>query len=144
MGAPIPWETSVEARETVTERIDSVTIVGGGAAGWIMALFLTTMLNRAQRDRIRITLIESPRIPQIGVGEGTVTGFSRLLKQLDIPEKDFMLKSDASFKCAGRFIGWSLDAQGQPVTTLNPFSRSSRATRWTRRTATWAARSSGV
>lgn len=105
----------------MTERIDSVTIVGGGAAGWIMALFLTTMLNRVKRDRIRITLIESPRIPQIGVGEGTVTGFSRLLKQLDIPEKEFMLKSDASFKCAGRFVGWSVDDKGQPATTLNPF-----------------------
>jgi len=103
------------------QRVDQVTVVGGGSAGWIMALYLTTMLNRSEPGRVKVTVIESPRIPQIGVGEGTVTGFSQLLRQLDIPEKDFMLKSDASFKCAGRFVGWQLDASGQALSQMNPF-----------------------
>ena len=29
----------------MSERIDQVTIVGGGSAGWIMALYLTTRLE---------------------------------------------------------------------------------------------------
>jgi glycine/D-amino acid oxidase-like deaminating enzyme len=105
----------------MNERINEVTIVGGGSAGWIMALVLTSLLNRADKDRVKITVIESPRIPNIGVGEGTVTGFSRLLRQLDIPEKEFMLNSDATFKCAGRFQGWNLDSNGEPITFYNPF-----------------------
>jgi len=79
----------------MNERINEVTIVGGGSAGWIMALVLTSLLNRADKDRIKIIVIESPRIPNIGVGEGTVTGFSRLLRQLKIPKKE--LRSDRPF-----------------------------------------------
>ncbi len=45
----------------MNERINQVTIVGGGSAGWIMGLVLTTLLNRADKDRIKITVIESPR-----------------------------------------------------------------------------------
>ncbi|VAW76684.1 Tryptophan halogenase [hydrothermal vent metagenome] len=105
----------------MSERINTVTIVGGGSAGWITALVLTTMLNRVDKNRIKITLIESPRIPNIGVGEGTVTGFSRLLRQLNIDEAEFMMKSDATFKCAGRFKGWHVDSNGKPTTSYNPF-----------------------
>jgi len=105
----------------MNERINEVTIVGGGSAGWIMALVLTTLLNRADKDRFKFTVIESPRIPIIGVGEGTVTGFSRLLRELQIPEKNFMINSDATFKCAGRFVGWNLDSAGKPITFYNPF-----------------------
>ena len=105
----------------MNERINEVTIVGGGSAGWIMALVLSSLLNRADQDRIKITVIESPRIPNIGVGEGTVTGFSRLLRQLKIPEQDFIVNSDATFKCAGRFHGWNLDSKGEPITFYNPF-----------------------
>lgn len=108
----------------MNERINEVTIVGGGSAGWIMALVMTSLLNRADKDRIKITLIESPRIPNIGVGEGTVTGFSRLLRQLGIAEKEFILNSDATFKCAGRFVGWNLDDNGNPITFYNPFTDS--------------------
>ncbi|WP_177421097.1 tryptophan halogenase family protein [endosymbiont of Lamellibrachia barhami] len=105
----------------MNERIDDITIVGGGAAGWLMGLFLTTMLNKGE-SKVKVTLIESPNIPTIGVGEGTVTGFPRLLQQLGIKESEFLRKSDATFKCAGKFVGWNLDAQGKPTTFYNPFN----------------------
>ena len=71
----------------MTNRIDNVTIVGGGTAGWLSAIMLLTFMN-ARRDGppIGVTLIESPRIPTIGVGEATVPGMARLLRQLDIDE----------------------------------------------------------
>lgn len=103
------------------QRINEVTIVGGGSAGWIMALFLVTKLNANKKKNIKVTLIESPRIPNIGVGEGTITGFSNLLQELGVPEHEFMAASDATFKCAGRFVGWNLNKQGKPTSFLNPF-----------------------
>ena len=105
------------------KRLDEITIVGGGSAGWLIALFLVTILNRA-RDAapVKIAVIESPNIPNIGVGEATVTGMFRLLKQLDIDEQAFMRDSDATFKCAGRFIDWCRDDAGKPVTFYNPFN----------------------
>ena len=86
----------------MSKRLDEVTIVGGGSAGWMIALFLVTTLNRSGgKPKVKITVIESPNVPNIGVGEATVTGMFRMLKQLDIDEAEFMLKSDATFKCAG-------------------------------------------
>lgn len=107
----------------MSKRLDEVTIVGGGSAGWMIALFLVTTLNRSGgKPKVKITVIESPNVPNIGVGEATVTGMFRMLKQLDIDEAEFMLKSDATFKCAGRFENWSLDDKGQPKVFYNPFS----------------------
>jgi len=103
------------------KRINEVTIIGGGAAGWIMALFLVTKLNAHNKKNVKVTLIESPRIPHIGVGEGTITGFSNMLQELGVPEHEFMVASDATFKCAGRFVGWNLNKQGKPTSFLNPF-----------------------
>jgi tryptophan halogenase len=107
----------------VGNRLDEVTIVGGGSAGWLIALSLVTMLNRGGNNKpVKITVIESPSIPNIGVGEATVTGMYRLLKQLRIDEAEFMRASDATFKCAGRFENWSLDDKGRPITFYNPFN----------------------
>ena len=107
----------------MNKRLDEVTIVGGGTAGWLIALFLVTTLNRGDdKSKVKITVIESPNIPNIGVGEATVTGMFRMLKQLRIDEAEFMLKSDATFKCAGRFENWSVDDKGQPKVFYNPFS----------------------
>lgn len=104
-------------------RLDEITIVGGGSAGWLIATFLVTALNRSSKEKpVTITVIESPNIPNIGVGEATVTGMYRLLKQLKIDEAEFMRASDATFKCAGRFENWSLDDKGQPITFYNPFN----------------------
>ena len=74
------------------------------------------------KPKVKITVIESPNVPNIGVGEATVTGMFRMLKQLKIDEAEFMLKSDATFKCAGRSENWSLDGKGQPKVFYNPFS----------------------
>lgn len=46
--------------------LQTVGIVGGGTAGYLTALALRTKL-----PHLRVTLIESPDIPIIGVGEGT-------------------------------------------------------------------------
>ena len=58
------------------EPIKSITIVGGGTAGWMTALILQSYLSRAATGgkAARITLIESPNIPTVGVGEHPANG----------------------------------------------------------------------
>ena len=57
----------------MTRRIKSITIVGGGTAGWMAATYLVSMLSRrAESEGVQVTLIESPNVATIGVGEATV------------------------------------------------------------------------
>lgn len=107
----------------MTNRIENVTIVGGGTAGWLSAIMLATFMNgRRDGPPVRITLIESPNIPSVGVGEATVPGMARLLAQLDIDETRFFRHCNASFKCGVRFRGWNLNADGSPHNFIHPFN----------------------
>ncbi len=77
-------------RESARPKIDGVpgarrvAILGGGTAGWLTALAL-----RAQLPSLEVTLIETPSIPIIGVGEASVPTFVAFLHhylKLDIVE----------------------------------------------------------
>ena len=48
-------------------QINSIMIVGGGTSGW----FTASMLNK-HCPEINVTLIESPDVSTVGVGESTV------------------------------------------------------------------------
>ena len=62
------------------KKIKSIRIVGGGSAGWMTAAALIT-----HRPDIDIRVIESPKIPTIGVGEGTIGPFRKFLESHDKP-----------------------------------------------------------
>jgi tryptophan halogenase len=83
-------------------RLQKIAIVGGGTAGWIAASLLARML----RGRCAITVIESPDVPTVGVGEATIPGILNLLKLLGIDQNDFMAKTKAAIKLAIRFRDW--------------------------------------
>ena len=105
--------------------IENITIVGGGTAGWLTATFLTTVLNRRNSDaRVAVTLIESPHVPNIGVGEATVPGMYLMLQQLRINEPEFFLRCNATFKCGVRFVNWSADESGESISFIHPFNSS--------------------
>ena len=53
-----------------------------------------------------ITIVESPDVPTIGVGEGTWPTMRRTLERIGIDESEFLLACDASFKQGTRFDGW--------------------------------------
>ena len=87
-----------------SDKPESIVIVGGGTAGWITAAFLC----RAWGDSgPAITLVESPQVATVGVGESTIPPFRRLLASLGIDESDWMPKCNATYKCASSFVDWS-------------------------------------
>ncbi len=106
----------------MAEPIGEITIVGGGTAGWMAAVFLITRLNkRPGKPPVRVTLVESPNVPTIGVGEATVPGMRELLKQLEIPEATFIERCNASFKLGVRFVNWDKQPDGSPGCYDHPF-----------------------
>ena len=77
---------------------NKILIVGGGSAGWMAA---ATLIN--QFPNKDITVIESPNIPTVGVGESTLGKINDWLELLGIKDKDFMPYTDASYKLSIRF-----------------------------------------
>ena len=73
--------------------MNNITIIGGGTAGWLSAIFI----NKKRPD-INLTLVESKSIGIVGVGEGTVPSIRRFINRLGISESDFMNKTNATKK----------------------------------------------
>lgn len=108
----------------MSNRVQHVTIVGGGTAGWLAAGILSAALNRRNDEEdVRITVIESPDIATVGVGEATTISMNVTLEQLGLDERDFLKQCNGSFKCAVKFENWNHDAAGSPITFWHPFSR---------------------
>ena len=84
--------------------IKKIAIVGGGTAGWLAANHLGKALYK--RSDIAITLIESPDIAPIGVGEGTVPDIKKTLASFGISETDFIRQCDVTFKQSIKFVNW--------------------------------------
>lgn len=77
---------------------NKIVIIGGGSAGWMSA---ATLINYfPNRD---ITLIESPNVPIMGVGESTLGYIKFWMNSLGIDEKDFFKYTDASYKLSIKF-----------------------------------------
>lgn len=107
----------------MTAPIRKITIVGGGTAGWLAASLLNSLLRekRPPDEAVEITLIESPDIPTVGVGEATVPNMPRTLADCGITEAQFFRCCNASFKLGVLFDHWNVDVDGQPIRYVNPF-----------------------
>jgi tryptophan halogenase len=83
------------------QRKKKVIIVGGGAAGWFTAGYLIQRL-----PNFDVTVIESPNIPQIGVGESVTPHVQMFFDELGIPTNKWMQETGAIYKLANKFEGW--------------------------------------
>jgi tryptophan halogenase len=77
------------------------TILGGGTAGWLTALFI-----KRTWPSIEISVIEDPSKPPIIAGESGTTTFVDLLKYIKIDIDDFIKSVNATPKLGGRFTDW--------------------------------------
>ena len=105
--------------------IKSITVVGGGTAGWLTASLLNAHLSKSDDPNApKVTLIESPDVPTVGVGEATVPNMPRTLQDIGIDQETFFRECNASFKLGVLFGGWNVDQNGKKIDYINPFSRS--------------------
>ncbi len=84
--------------------VQHVCIVGGGTAGWMTALMLAAT---AYGPRLKITVLESPQVGIIGVGEGSTPWLRRFFDDLGIEESEWMPACNATYKSGITFDGWS-------------------------------------
>lgn len=94
-------------KETVVgEAVKHIVIVGGGSAGWLVAGVIAAEHCSASDAGLQVTLLESPDVAPIGVGEGTWPTMRDTLQKIGVSEADFFRECDASFKQGSRFNGW--------------------------------------
>ena len=99
-------------------RVDSIIVLGGGSAGWMTA----ATLIKTFPDK-NITVIESPTTPTVGVGESTILPIKNFVNYLGLNEKDFLSKTDGSYKLSIKFTDFYKKGEafhypfGRPDTT---------------------------
>ncbi len=98
-----PSPSSRNRKEAGDERIKRIAIVGGGTAGWIAASILSRALTGYG---CAITVVESPEIGTVGVGEATIPPIIDLLRFLSIDEADFIKNTQATYKLGIKFTDW--------------------------------------
>lgn len=90
--------------------VKKVTVLGGGSAGWLTALFL-----QKNWPILDITVIEDPLSQPIIAGESSTAPFIELLDFLQIDFEEWIKKVDALPKYGGKFSNWSYSNFIQPL-----------------------------
>ena len=105
--------------------VRSILIAGGGAAGWLTAAYLARVLGGP--GGVAISLVESPEIGILGVGEGTFPSIRGALSVIGIDEASFLRGCHGSFKQGVKFINWVRPA-GSPGADhyFHPFNQPSK------------------
>ncbi|WP_420138194.1 tryptophan halogenase family protein [Sphingomonas sp.] len=97
----------------MSERVQRLVIVGGGTAGWLAAGIIAARHQaRIAAGTLSVTLVESPNVPIIGVGEGTWPTLRGTLQKMGIRETDFFRECDAAFKQGAWFAKWTTGEEG--------------------------------
>lgn len=96
-------------------KIRRLVIVGGGTAGWMAA---ASLQHHFGGTPLSITVVESPEIGTIGVGEATTPTIRRFYQQLGLRDLSVMQATGATCKLGIQFNHWK--CQGHSF--LHPFS----------------------
>ena len=90
-----------------------IVILGGGTAGWMAA---NLFVKQWSPEQVAVSLVESPDIGIIGVGEGSTPFLERFFKLIEVEDSAWMPRCNATYKLSIRFSGWS------PATGINDYS----------------------
>jgi len=114
--------------------VKNIVIVGGGTAGWLTAGLIAAKHRSRRANGFTVTLVESPNMPIIGVGEGTWPTLRTSLAKIGVSETDFFRECDASFKQGAKFARWTTgaadDAYYHPLMLPQGFSQVNLAPHW--------------
>ena len=121
----------------MVQAVRSVVIVGGGTAGWLTAGIIAARHQaRIKAGSFSVTLVESPDIKIIGVGEGTWPTLRATLAKMGVSETALFRECDAAFKQGGEFVGWTTGAEGDayyhPLMLPQGFSQLNLVPHWLR------------
>lgn len=83
--------------------IKTITIVGGGTAGWMTA---AALIRFFPKEHYHIQLVESDFIGTVGVGEATVPHIRHFNNMLGIDEQEFIQATQATYKLGIKFENW--------------------------------------
>ena len=81
-----------------------ITVLGGGTAGWLTALFVKKVFPEAECQ-----VIQSESIGIVGVGEASTPHLVNFLKYLDIDIIDLVKKTNGTIKNGIHFENWNGD-----------------------------------
>lgn len=110
-----------------------ILVVGGGTAGWMAANLMALRWPSS-----KITVLESPEIGIIGVGEGSTPQLKAFFRKLGVAEAEWMPRCNATYKNGISFHGWSeapgcasyfhpfpspIDAHTSPAFSYNSYMR---------------------
>jgi len=103
-------------------KTENIVIVGGGSAGWMTAATLITAFPKKC-----ITVVESPDVPTVGVGESTILGIRKWARYIGLDEKDFLKHTDGSYKLSIKFTNfYKKDSGGFHYPFGSPITMSDR------------------
>lgn len=100
------------------KKVESILIVGGGSSGWMTAAAMVKQL-----PNIKVTVVESPNIPTIGVGESTLGHFNQYLDFIGVEDNDWMKHCNATYKTSIKFTDFRENPTEDPYTFHYPFGR---------------------
>ena len=100
----------------MSRRIKKIVIVGGGSSGWMTAAGMCRQLKD-----VEITLIESPNIPIIGVGESTIGHINQYMHFIGLKDEDWMPHCNATYKTSIKFIDFRENPTEEPHKFHYPF-----------------------
>jgi tryptophan 6-halogenase len=93
-----------QPRASLPPQLRKIVIVGGGSSGWMAAMILA---NALIPRGAQITVLESPTVGIIGVGEGSTPWLRGFFDSLGIEEAEWMPACNATYKCGITFDHWS-------------------------------------
>ena len=83
------------------KHMSSIVVVGGGAAGWMTALYSKHLYPES-----KVTVVASEEIGILGAGESTTPMFIDFLDIVEIPFYELIKNCGATIKVAAKFTNW--------------------------------------